>query len=36
MRRCLFILALTLLPAQASSQEARPEDVSSIDGIIRA
>jgi hypothetical protein len=36
MRFCLLFLALALLPVQASSQDARPEDVSSIDGIITA
>lgn len=32
---CLLALA-ALLPAAATAQEARPEDVGSIDGIIRA
>jgi hypothetical protein len=36
MRFCLLFLAVALLPVQASSHDARPQDVSSIDGIIRA
>lgn len=35
-RRLALLTALALVPAPIAAQETRPEDVSSIDGIIRA